>query len=163
MSNELPDIGLADLLKRTEEAGDCLEWTGYALKGRFPQWRIGGVFWVVRRLIWLLTRGPLKPGMQVNVKCRNELCVHPDHLVARTKAIAQRGIPIPEDRRVRIAMAKRKRSKLTIEQVREIRASDEQGKVLDERYGLTPGYASRIKLGQAWKDHANPFSGLERR
>lgn len=159
---DLPDIGLADLLARTEECGECLEWTGYALGGNSPQWRVDGKLWVVRRLLWLKTRGPLRRGMQVGVKCDCELCVHPDHLVARTKSAAMRGHPVSEQARIRMTAAARARSQtqLSLEDVRAIRAATGTSKEIDEAFGLRKGYSSRIRLNKAWKDHANPFSRL---
>lgn len=159
---ELPDIGLADLLARTEPCGECLEWTGYALSGKSPQWRLDGKLWVVRRLLWLKTRGPLRRGFQVGVSCDCELCVHPDHLVARSKSVAMRGHPVSEQARIRMTLAARSRpgTQLSLEVVREIRAHTGLAKDIDEEFGLYPGYASRIRLGKAWKDHTNPFADL---
>jgi hypothetical protein len=156
----LPDISLQGFLARTTEEGDCLLWDGYAAEGKFPQWRIDGKLHAVRRLVWELTRGPLGRGIQVGVNCRCDLCVHPDHLVARTKAKAMAHVPLSPDRRLRIAMARRAKSSLSIDLVRQIRASTEPGNVLEQRHGLQTGYASRIRLGKVWADHASPFSGL---
>lgn len=156
----IPDVRLADLIARTEECGDCLEWTRHALDGKFPQWRVDGYLWPTRRLLWILTRGPIKPGQQVGVKCSNPLCVHPDHLVSRTKAKAAPRGPMPIVQRQRISSARRAKSTLDIETVRAIRASDEMAIDLDARYGLRAGYSSRIRLNKVWRDHANPFGGL---
>jgi hypothetical protein len=156
----LPDIRLQDFLARTKEEGDCLLWNGYACDGKFPQWRIDGKLHVVRRLIWELTRGPLEPGFQVGVKCRCDLCVHPDHLVARTKAKAMAHVPLAPDRRLRIAMARRAKSSLSMDVIREIRTSTESGNVIEQRLGLKTGYASRIRTGRVWADHSSPFAGL---
>lgn len=158
----LPDIGLDDLLARTEPEGECLAWTGYALHGKAPQWRVDGKLWVARRLIWELTRGPLRAGLQLGVKCDCELCMHPDHLVARTKSVALRGHVVTPTARVRMTLAARARSttKLSIEKVRAIRAATGQAQEIDQEFGLNPGYASRIRLGKAWVDQSDPFARL---
>lgn len=156
----VPDIGLSDLLARTVEEGECLIWQGFALHGQFPQWRLFNICWPVRRLLWVMTRGPVLPRHQIGVTCGNPLCVHPDHLQSRTRSRAQKGKVLSVDRRARIAMARRAKSQLTMEMVREIRASTEPCTVLDKQYGLAKGYASRIRCGDVWADTSNPFAGL---
>lgn len=151
-------LTLERLLQHTVEDGECLRWTGHAHEGKRPQIRLGGAAGHavnVRRVLWLLTRGPLRAGLQVGVKCECELCVHPDCLVARTKSAAQRGRSMPLERRRRIAMTKRRASDLTPDTVREIRFSDEPGKALDIRLGLTVGYSSRIRRGEVWADFSS--------
>jgi len=156
-----PDIRLSDLLARTVEEGDCLLWTGYATQGKYPQWRIKNINRPARRVVYEAVHGPIKPGLQVGVNCGCDLCMHPDHLVARPKKLAMRRIKMTRAKRMNIAHARRAKSaKLTIELVREIRASDEPGNVIEKRMGLVKGYASRIRLGKLWADHASPFAGL---
>ncbi len=156
----LPDIGLSDLLKRTEVDGDHLLWTAHATHGRFPQWRIGPKCFVVRRLVWQLTRGTIPKGLQIGVKCGEDLCVHPDCLVARTKSKIMTGTKKTAATKLRIAIARRAGSKLNLEIVNAIRASGERGDVVEAQYGLRQGYASRIRTGRVWADHSNPFAGL---
>lgn len=153
------DIRLSDLLARTIEEGDCLIWAGYANKGKFPQWRIGGHLWLVRRLIWSLSHEAMPRG-QVGTHCGSPLCVHPNCLVDRSRAKAQRGILLTASHKANIATGRRAKSRLTMDVVREIRASDEPSVNVDRRLGLSIGYTSRIRLGLAWKDRASPFSGL---
>lgn len=155
-----PDITLAAFMARVQDEGDCLMWTGHASLGRFPQWRIDGKLHAVRRLVWQLTRGEVKPGLQVGVSCGCDRCVHPDHLVARTKSKALVGKPVTPDHRARITIGRRAKSSLSMEIAREIRASDEPGNVLEARYGLNAGYASKIRTGAVWVDLSSPFAGL---
>ena len=70
------------------------------------------------------------------------------------------GIPLSPANRARVANGRRRKSKLNIDIVREIRASDEPGNVIEARFGLKAGYASRIRQGIVWRDHASPFAGL---
>lgn len=160
MCDHLPNIGLVDLLARTEEEGDCLVWTGHAAEGRFPQWRINGKLWLVRRLLWELTRGPIRAKHQIGVRCGVELCVHPECLVSRSKAAVMKGKPKTLKTRMNIAIGRRKGSRFDQETIRAIRAAEGQAKEVDALFGLPPGYASRIKRGTVWADHSSPFAGL---
>jgi hypothetical protein len=161
------EFTLARLEKHTEPRGACIAWTGSS-NGANPQIRLGGAagaVYMVRRVVYTLVHGEgsIPPGFLVGLRrgCQCDLCVHPMHLVARSQSHAQKGRPASTARKVRIAAAKRAKSRLTIEAVRAIRASDEPASALDARHGLTKGYASRIRRGEAWVDHASPFAGLK--
>lgn len=153
-------IRLADLQARVVEVGECWQWTGYAAEGKFPQWVIGGKIRAARRIVWEAVHGHIRKGIQIGVNCGCLLCVHPDHLVARTKSKALRGRKITAAHRASVIAGKRAGSKLNIEIVRAIRASDEPIKILDAMYGLSPGYAAKIRSGERWPDMASPFAGL---
>lgn len=158
----IQDITLADLLARCEDDGDCLIWQGYADRIGSPQWRVGGACWPVRRLLWVLTRGAVPAKHQVAVSCGERGCVHPDHLVCRSRSRLQMGQARSQAVRIRIALTKRarNRSPLTAEIVAAIRASAETSTALEQRYGLPRGRASKVRRGETWRDYANPFAGL---
>jgi hypothetical protein len=61
-----------------------------------------------------------------------------------------------------IARAKRasKQSKLTDEQVMDIRLSDDKLDIIAARHGVSQGYVWRIRAGIARRDFTNPFLGL---
>ncbi len=157
---ELPQIRLADLLARTVSEGDCLLWTGRAVKGKFPQWDVAGKRYITRRLVYQLVHGPIPSRLHVGTVCNNWLCVHPDCLVARTVSKVRRGKPKDPGHIARITAAQRARSSLTPQIVMAIRASSEPGPAVEARYGLKKGRASRIRSYENWKDIANPFAGL---
>lgn len=156
------EVTVEAFLAHTTEEGDCLIWTGSAQNGRFPMWRIGdGQQHVVRRLIWTLAHEARPNGLQVGCSCGTDLCVHPDHLVARTKSKAQRGTPKSPVTKIRVALAKRAASKvLDMEVARTIRASTESCRDLDRQYGLVRGKSWSIKNNLIWRDTSSPFSGL---
>lgn len=158
--NPVFDITLDDILSNTVEEGDCLLWTGHSSEGKFPRLRKGGGQFVVRRLLWSLAHEAMPNGLQVGCSCKSPLCVHPDHLVVRTKAKAQRGAKRTPDVCVRVATVRRAKSKLTMEVVRQIRLSDEPNRDVDRRLGLARGQAWAIRRNLAWVDRANPFAGL---
>lgn len=78
--------------------------------------------------------GPIPDGHQIDHLCRNKLCVNPDHLEPVTAAENSR----------------RANAKLTVEKVREIRASAETSVVLAQRYGVAPTTIKSIKQGRSW-------------
>ena len=157
-------ISLASVMKHAVEEGNCLIWTGYAAGGKHPQIRMGGKAGratSVRRVLWeAVNEKPVREGFQVGVRCGCDLCVHPDCLVQRPKAEAMKTAVRKADHALRVAKARQAQSRLNIAMIREIRASNEQCKALDARYGLSQGYASRIRTGRCWVDVANPFNGL---
>ncbi len=64
-------------------------------------------------------------------------------------------------RSAKIAVAKRAQTgKITLDDARQIRTSDEPVKVLAERYGLSKDRIYRIRRGLAWREYSNPFAGL---
>lgn len=159
-------MNFLEILKsKTEEAGECWEWLGHASQEKFPQWRWNGTSQPARRVVWQEVRGDIEPGLQIGVKCKNPLCVRPEHLVARTKGKARKtGAPMTALHKIKITIARRKNSALNTEIVAQIRASTEPSAEVDRRMGFAPGYASRIRTGRAWKmTAANPFQGLGQR
>ena len=158
----LESVGLDDLMRHARDDGaGCLVWQGHAHQGKFPQWRVGGGAAPVRRGLYQLVHGPVPRNMHVGVLCGCELCVHPDHLVARSRKRAAHRGPMRATHKLALTKSLRRKSTcMTMEIARAIRASDEPGVVLEARYGLRQGYASRIRLGLVWVDTASPFAGL---
>lgn len=78
---------------------------------------------------------PLEPGEQVDHLCSNPPCVNPSHLEAVS--------PTTNVRRSRA-------TKLTEDDVRQIRASAEPNKVLAARFAVDPSNISHIRAGTSW-------------
>lgn len=146
------------VLSRCVEDGDCLLWTVNVNRFGLPVYKNKSL----RRLVWTWLRGPLKPGELVGVSCEHDNCLL--HLKKTTKSQASIKGNVSFDVRKRRAAAlqitKRAASKITIEDARAIRASDEPLAVLGDRYGITPAMASKIRTNRCWRDSANPFAGL---
>ena len=157
----------AQLARNTEEVGECLEWQGYREDGT-PRItvRANGRSQVmqVRRVQWLLHHGPESiENRLVYASCGNQHCVHPDHLKLLTPQ--QRGRMMGSRsntaaRSAKIAQKARAKGKLTIENVREIRASDETGVALAARFGVNKSMISAIRSHRAWREFNSPFAGL---
>ena len=145
------------LQEKTVEVGECLEWTGYCNK-KTPATSIGGRGMSVRSLVAMRLGWPIE-GMMVTNKCNNPLCVKPEHLRMMTKSafhshvgkhrVEQQALA----RRIKLSVAVRKRSKLTIEQVNAIKAHPGPERVIVEEFGVCKSTVSNIRTGKTWKDY----------
>lgn len=88
------------------------------------------------RMIYERSNGTVTPGLELDHLCRVPACVNPDHLEPVTHAEnMQRGA----------------NARLTVEQVRAIRASSEPGTVLARRYGVAFSTVYAVINGKSWK------------
>lgn len=146
-------------LVRADEGG-CLLWVGAASDGKRPMIWIDGASVSARRVIYELARGPIPEGYRIGVKCRKELCVCPDCLVARTTSQSLRGINRDEAFRRKISATKRAASSLTPEIVAEIRCSPLNNVHLGRQLGMPHQTIAKIRHQEIWKDYTSPFAGL---
>jgi hypothetical protein len=149
-----------------EEIGDCWEWTG-AMQSNAPTPTINYKKKVmpVRRLLAQEMGKPIT-GKLVTCKCRNELCVNPDHLLVVTRKRLQEMISKERKytsnpvRMQKLAAKARQHSKLTLELAAEIREADGSQREIAARYGVSQSTVSVIKRGRTWRDYSNPFAQL---
>jgi hypothetical protein len=155
-------LTLERLLKFTEPAGDCLEWTGHASEGKHPQVKLGGRkgrVYNVRRVLWVLLHGAIPRDRQVGVKCPCELCVHPDHLVLRTRSAAMKHVKKSLLSARRMAATKRAASRISEDMVREIRSSSKPAIWFDRNWRLGNGTAANIRRGRIRRDFSADMLG----
>lgn len=128
-------ITLKTIHDRCDEVGECWIWKDAVGKQGYPIVRLrpGGCL-LVRRVAVALDGRPA----------------------------AARGSFSSRSRAAKIAAGKRSSgaAKLTLEQAREIRASEDTGPVLAERYGVNRSLIGSIRRGVAWRDYSDPFAGL---
>ena len=152
--------------KHIEEIGDCWEWTG-AMQSHAPTPMINyqRKSQPVRRLL-ALHMGKAITGKFVTCKCRNELCVNPDHLLVVTRKRLQEMVSKESKftsnpvRMRKLADKARAHSKLNLELVAEIRDADGSQRQIAARYGISQATVSVIKRGKTWRDYTNPFAQL---
>lgn len=155
------------LALHSHEDGDCIVWTGGCCNGH-PAIRIDGKTTLVRRALWVQANGFIPPGRVLRCTCGTSKCINLDHCEAMTyKAIAKiegaAGKMSDPVRSAKIAAAKRagSQAKITQEQAREIRTSDEPLAALGARYGISESTASRIKRNTVRREFGgNPWQGL---
>lgn len=156
---------LADLLARTRECGDCLEWTD-----AIHSVHKAPVFTRRDRKVYARREAALLSGRQiagrcVTSTCKNPLCINPDHLRVVSRSVIQRrtaasgafsGLNI----KVKVAAAKRATSKLSQDDVREIRRSCESVAEKAHRFGISQTYVYMILNNQSRIDYVTPFLGI---
>jgi hypothetical protein len=131
------------------ELGPCWIWTGPLEKTGYAR------FWVerrnqfVHRFSYEVTNGHIGDSKRLVMhKCDNRACANPGHLTLGTHLDNSRDA-VTKDRQ---AYGERtSRSKLTNQQVREIRASVDSGVVLAKRYGVSKTTISCVRLRHGWK------------
>lgn len=77
---------------KSENPDDCWEWTGYRFKstgyGGFTRKCVGENKWqpdTAHRVAYLLSVGPIPPGLVIDHLCRNRGCVNPGHMEVVTR------------------------------------------------------------------------------
>lgn len=155
------------ITEKTVEEGECWIWTAATSSGNgYPIMKMPGCpCETVRRIVLRMSGKPLKPRQPVEATCNERLCVNPAHIRASSAAAvaqkaAERGAFSTITRRAKIAASRRGKMKLTLEQAREIRCSEETGPVLAQRYGVNRSLVNNIKAGRAWREYSSPFAGL---
>lgn len=152
--------------KHIEEVGDCWEWFG-AMQHTSPTPMINYKRKVrpVRRL-FAEYLGKNVQGKFVTCKCRNELCVNPDHILIVTRQKLQemvnkeRNYTSSPIRRKKLAEKARLRAKLNVELAAEVREAEGTQREIAARYGISQATVSVIKRGVTWRDYTNPFTQL---
>jgi len=131
----------------------CWLWTGAMRgEGNYGAIAIDGKTFGAHRLSYLLHKGEIPEGMQVQHHCDVKECVNPDHLYVGT----QKENMADMRRRSRSGYTGSKGEshpscKITEEIVREIRASSLLQKELCKKYGLRQSQISRIINNQSWR------------
>lgn len=90
--------------------------------------------------------GPISKGMFVCHKCDNGMCVNPDHLFIGTVKDNQRDMV----NKGRSRRGRDNNSKLTPEQVLEIRSIPKYTRGTHTKYGVSPVTVSVIRSRQSW-------------
>lgn len=152
---------------RCDEVADCWIWRDGTTADGYPIFKPTGQrkCVLVRRYVFELAGGKLRPRVPVVAKCGERKCVNPACAKESTTAkIAQeagkRGSYSALSKRAKVAKLKRKTGKLDMEKAAEIRASGETSRALGAKYGVNPTLISRIKRGLQWQDYSNPWQGL---
>lgn len=160
-------LAMMRLIERTDEVADCHLWSGSTNSGLPTYKPANKPCTLVRRAMYQLAGGQLKRRVPIDDSCGERLCINPAHLhQSSTRKVGQKaaakGAWRTKARAAKIASAKRTgpQSKITIEDARVIRLSDDTGPVLAARYGVNRAVINGIKAGTRWRDYSSPFAGL---
>lgn len=156
---EVTDPALWERIRSScDEVGRCLIWRGGVQSGGYPIMSHKGRPEAVRRVVALLLGFSLKPRQPVTCTCGERLCLSPKHIKPTTRAKllkqayrnGRRGGVVEIMRR---EASLRARAKLTIEDVRQLRASDEPAALAAQRLGVGAQAIRAARAGRSWKEH----------
>jgi hypothetical protein len=115
------------MAKVAKQDDGCWYWTARLNNKGYGEFALNGVTrGLAHRAAYILFKGQIPDDLNVLHRCDMPACVNPDHLFLGSQA----------DNVLDMVRKGRTRSKLTPEQVEEIRASTEKARVLAARYGL---------------------------
>jgi hypothetical protein len=148
---------------RCVECGDCWVWKGAAVEDKHPQIKVNGRVLSVRRALYEAMHGPVPADREVAATCETRKCVihaEPQTHSRIGRRVAKTGVYANPVRCANLANSKRTGSRLDAEKVADIRYGGETLLAVAQRYGITEGYASRIRRNLNWKEYGSPFAGL---
>jgi hypothetical protein len=126
----------------------CWLWDGATNDSGYGRMAIGGKFVPAHRIAYILVNGLIPNGQIIRHRCDNPPRCNPRHLLIGS--VADNAKDAME--RSLLATGERNgRTKLTIEEVREIRRSSETLTEISKRYGIATSTASYIRSGRSWK------------
>jgi len=142
------------LVEKTESG--CWNWIGSGKHDGRGQLKVNGVHKIASRYSWEIHYGPIPDGLNVLHNCDNPPCVRPDHLFLGTRAM-NAGDMVSKSRSAYGERASR--TKLTTEQVTEIKKLYQKGKWgsgavrLGRMFGVSAQSILQIIRGNNWKYH----------
>lgn len=125
--------------EKVEKAGpdDCWIWTGGTFADGYGAINVDGVPKRAPRVSYELSTGPIPKGLRIRHSCDNPLCVNPAHLIPGTAKDNSQDM-VARQRQAR-------NTKLTDEQVQEIRHADSTLAELAATYGVSVGLIGAIR------------------
>jgi hypothetical protein len=122
----------------------CWYWTGSTFNTGYGKigFRLNHIS--SHRLSYIIHNGEIINGLQVLHRCDNRLCVNPNHLFLGTIKDNMKDMVL-KGRQNKAKGENHGHSKLTNNQVLEIRSSNEYQKDIAKKYGVTQQTISRIK------------------
>lgn len=125
----------------------CHVWVGDVNHRGYARASVGGKTTSMHRAAYEQAYGPIPSGMYVLHRCDVRSCINPEHLFLGSHDDNMRDM-VSKGRQRR--GERNAQSKLTEEQVREIRRSTLGKRALALMYGVTPNAVSCIKKRETW-------------
>ena len=105
----------------------------------------------LHRVLYEEAFGPLEPGLVARHKCDVRACINLEHIIPGTRA--DNSADMVERNRTNPPVGTRSgSSKLTIEEVQEIRSSSSAQSAIASKYKINQSTVSRIQTGKRWND-----------
>jgi hypothetical protein len=170
-----PPCDMEYIRQRCREIGGCWVWAGAMKEERWPVFcfRRVGVdgekrnfnLYVRHVAYWLKTkkRPVFVGGKTLRTSCKDPHCVNPAHMVMETFADVQKDLRHQSKlaNRIKVATARRQKSKLSDAAVLAIRESELPRKELAALHGVSREYVRLLQIGAWRRDYTNnPFGGL---
>lgn len=127
----------------------CIEYTGKLRRDGYAGFKLGEKSHLAHRVAYELAKGPIPEGAEIRHTCDNRACINPDHLVPGTR---QDNVDDCTRQLRHIWGERSPHSKLTAEQVYEIRDSAEPRKELAARFGVRVQTVRGIQIRKKWKN-----------
>lgn len=149
---------LTRLMERLTNTGDpyeCWEWTGSRTPNGYGTLRITGVprnqrMRLAHRMMWIETFGDIPEGLLVCHHCDNRRCCNPRHFFLGTKA--DNAQDASEKGRLYVARGEQNvKSKLTEQDVLDIRASTFTHRQIAEQFGVSLALVGFVRQRKVWK------------
>jgi hypothetical protein len=126
----------------------CWNCRGYKDKDGYSQTTLNGKRMGSHRAAYIIAYGPFPKDLYVLHKCDNPACVNPDHLFLGT---AKDNYDDAASKGRAVKGSKNGQSKLTNQQVLEIRKDTRRQIDIAAQYGILQTTVSAIKTGQNWR------------
>lgn len=127
----------------------CWEWQASRKGKRYGQIQVDGTPVGAHRIAYQLVKGEIPEGLVVRHRCDNPFCCNPDHLEIGTYQDNTNDM-IARQRQKKARGEESGTSKLTEDQVIEIRNSDESLRVLADRFGVSESSVGEARRGKTW-------------
>lgn len=133
--------------EQVDKSQKCWLWTGSGNIAGYGRFTFNGTYMLAHRASWIINNAQMPLELNVLHKCDVPLCVNPKHLWLGTKK--DNALDMSAKGRASIPFAK-----MTVQQVREIRArrkNGEKGVNLAREYGLCTSQIAGINTRRYWK------------
>lgn len=132
----------------------CHEWQGALDRMGYGNVRWNGRLWRAHRLAFHLFVHPVTPGLSVCHSCDNPPCIHRGHLFEGTQTDNMRdaqGKGRLANGSVVTGDVAHYNARLSVADVRAIRADERPQRVIAAQYGITSDHVSDIRRRRCWK------------
>lgn len=130
--------------------GDCFRCTSHFPKNGYPAMARNGIERTIARWILVKRLGNISSNVVARHTCDNKWCIRPDHIIHGSVADNNRD-RAERGRNADVRGEKNNSSKLTPEQVLEIRSASGSCSQIGSKFGVSKGLVSSIKNRKLWK------------